>query len=162
MAPPPKNQAEIDARNRYNAYRRGWKDAALMRHAPTAIESHPDPEMVAAYRRGREDYDLATMAAFREARDRFRLPGTEESDILRTTSSAPATPSTEPIEEAGNAATLIAKVGTLKAQNETMRRALAHIAEGFDSVTGNPAAMVNGYFVGVAREALRAIAGGGK
>lgn len=82
MAPPPKNQREIDARNRWMAYRRGWKDAARDRHDPLVAE-HPDTEIKAAYYLGRADFEAATQDAFREARKRFGVPGTEQTDILR-------------------------------------------------------------------------------
>lgn len=63
MAPPPKNQAEIDARNRWFAYRKGWRDAARDRHDPLIAE-HPDGPIKAAYVLGRADFEAATQDAF--------------------------------------------------------------------------------------------------
>lgn len=82
MAPPPKNQAEIDARNRWASYQKGWRDAARDRRT-ALIADHPDEAMRAAYDRGRRDYGAATAAAFREARELYNVPGTEQTDILR-------------------------------------------------------------------------------
>jgi len=82
MAPPPKNQAEIDARNRWFAYRKGWRDAARDRHDPLIAE-HPDGPIKAAYRLGRDHFQIATQKAFREARELYNVPGTEQTDILR-------------------------------------------------------------------------------
>lgn len=89
MAPPPKNQAEIDARNRWTAYQSGWKEAARGRRS-ALIADHPDKEIAAAYILGRADYEAATQDAIRCARKRFRVPGTPASDILRSASSGPS------------------------------------------------------------------------
>ncbi len=83
MAPPPKNHVEVDARNRFGSYQLGWRTAARGRPLEPRMLEHPDAKMVAAYRNGHADYNSAQAAAFGKARKRYRVPGTEATDILR-------------------------------------------------------------------------------
>lgn len=55
MAPPPKNQAEIDAANRYESYRRGWKQGAAQKAADKVFLTHTNKGIAEAYSQGYAD-----------------------------------------------------------------------------------------------------------
>ena len=78
MAPPPKNAAEIEARNCVAMYRLGWKDAMRGRHRSVASRfpnpvSSPGMVVYAAYMMGFADATGAQEAAFRAADERYGI-----------------------------------------------------------------------------------------
>lgn len=67
MAPPPKDQAEIDARDSFASYQRGWRDGAAGRRPADVFVLHLKQWVRDAYRIGHGNGKIAYDEALRAA-----------------------------------------------------------------------------------------------
>lgn len=84
MAPPPKTQEEVDAGNLFASYQRGWRTSAKGRRPDPLFTEHPKSEIATAYRKGFDDQQVISHAAFERAAKEYgyELFGTG-AEILR-------------------------------------------------------------------------------
>lgn len=73
MAPPPKNQAEIDASNQYASYQRGWRTAARGAAIDPIFTTHDNVLIANAYSDGYTDGRHAAGHAMRVAAGKYGI-----------------------------------------------------------------------------------------
>jgi hypothetical protein len=79
---PPKDDAEINARNCLACYEKGYRTAAKGKRADPLFAEHSNQEMAAAYAQGMNDAELDRGERFRAAAERWGID--LEASILRS------------------------------------------------------------------------------